>query len=70
MLWNQWWNLVCELRPACARNRTFLWMALCLAGSFLFSGMEAGVFALSRLRIRQLMRTGSTRAQLLPGGNL
>lgn len=32
MLWNQWWNLVCELRPACARNRTFLWMALCLAG--------------------------------------
>jgi len=32
MLWNQWWNLVCELRCACARNRTFLWMALCLAG--------------------------------------
>lgn len=27
-----WWNLVCELRPACARTRTFLWMALCLAG--------------------------------------
>ena len=32
MLWNQWWNLVCELRPACARTRTFLWMSLCLAG--------------------------------------
>ncbi|MGB6068102.1 MAG: transposase, partial [Desulfomonilaceae bacterium] len=32
MLWNHWWNLVCELRPACARTRTFLWMALCLAG--------------------------------------
>ncbi|MFN0106749.1 MAG: hypothetical protein ACKV2U_32225, partial [Bryobacteraceae bacterium] len=28
----QWWNLVCALRPACARTRTFLWMALCLAG--------------------------------------
>ena len=32
MLWYQWWNLVCELRSACARTRTFLWMALCLAG--------------------------------------
>src|ERR1035437_821189 len=27
-----WWNLVCELRPACAPSRTFLWMSLCLAG--------------------------------------
>ena len=32
MLWNHWWTLVCELRPACARTRTFLWMATCLAG--------------------------------------
>jgi hypothetical protein len=32
MLWNPWWKLVCELRPACARTRTFLWMAVCLAG--------------------------------------
>jgi hypothetical protein len=32
MLWYHWWNLVCELRPACARTRTFLWMSLCLAG--------------------------------------
>ena len=32
MLWNYWWNLVCDLRSACARNRTFLWMAFCLAG--------------------------------------
>jgi hypothetical protein len=32
MLWTQWWELVCELRPACARTRTFLWMAVCLAG--------------------------------------
>jgi hypothetical protein len=32
MLWNHWWNLVCQLRPACARSRTFLWMSLCLAG--------------------------------------
>ena len=32
MLWNHWWNLVCDLQPACARTRTFLWMSLCLAG--------------------------------------
>lgn len=32
MLWNDWWSLVCALRCACARNQTFLWMALCLAG--------------------------------------
>src|SRR5512141_2289856 len=32
MLWYYWWSLVCELRSACARSRTFLWMALCLAG--------------------------------------
>ena len=32
MLWNNWWKLVCELRSACARTRTFLWMAVCLAG--------------------------------------
>ena len=32
MLWNHWWKLVCQLRSACARTRTFLWMALCLAG--------------------------------------
>src|SRR4051812_13652679 len=37
----------------------------CFAISFLLSGMEAGVFALSRLRIRQQMRAGNRRAQVL-----
>ena len=32
MLWNDWWLLVCELRSACARTRSFLWMCVCLAG--------------------------------------
>ena len=32
MLWTHWWKLVQSLRPACARTRTFLWMAVCLAG--------------------------------------
>ena len=40
-------------------------MAVCLALSFLMSGMEAGVFALSRLRIRHLMRRGQRRAEIL-----
>jgi putative hemolysin len=35
--------------------------------SFLFSGMEAGVLALSRLRVRQLVRAGNHRAQTLQG---
>src|SRR2546428_400290 len=42
-------------------------IALSLALSFFFSGMEAGVFALSRLRIRQLMRVGKPRAKVLYG---
>lgn len=42
-------------------------MALSSAFSFFLSGMEAGVFALSRLRIRQLMRAGSARAKVLHG---
>jgi len=38
---------------------------ICLLASFLFSGMEAGVFALNRLRIRRLARAGKTSARLL-----
>ena len=37
----------------------------CLALSFFLSGMEAGVFALSRLRIRHMMRGGNQRAKVL-----
>ena len=40
---------------------------LCVALSFFLSGMEAGVFALSRLRIRHLMREGNHRAKALLG---
>ena len=39
----------------------------CLAISFVLSGMEAGVFSLSRWRIRHLMRSGNKRAELLYG---
>jgi len=44
-----------------------LWFvfACCLAVSFVLSGMEAGVFALSRLRVRQQMRAGRPSAKVL-----
>jgi CBS domain containing-hemolysin-like protein len=38
---------------------------VCVGLSFLFSGMEAGVFALSRLRIRQQGRAGRASARAL-----
>src|SRR5271155_1134290 len=40
---------------------------VCVALSFLFSGMETGVLALNRFRIRQRMRTGDPRAAVLHG---
>ena len=40
-------------------------LALCLMLSFLLSGMEAGVFALSRLHVRRLARAGKPSAKLL-----
>jgi putative hemolysin len=40
-------------------------LALCLLASFLLSGMEAGVFALNRLRVRRLARAGKSSAKLL-----
>src|SRR5882757_3681565 len=45
----------------------FNWIALglCLLLSFLLSGMEAGVFALNRLRVRRLARAGKPSAKLL-----
>ena len=43
----------------------WLFFVVCLGISFVLSGMEAGVFALSRLRIRQQMRAGRKSASLL-----
>jgi putative hemolysin len=44
---------------------TWILLALCLGVSFLLSGMEAGVFALSRLHVRRLARAGKPSARLL-----
>ncbi len=40
-------------------------LGLCLLLSFLLSGMEAGVFALNRLRMRRLARAGKPSAKRL-----
>src|SRR5271169_236544 len=42
-------------------------LVLCLLLAFLLSGMESGVFALNRLRVRRLARAGKKSARLLNG---
>src|SRR5213593_1448769 len=48
-------------------SNVLIWsfFAACLGLSFFLSGMEAGAFALSRLRIRQQMRAGRASAKVL-----
>src|SRR2546429_3685753 len=48
-------------------SHILIWVTFtaCLILSFILSGMEAGVFALSRLRIRQQMRAGRRSARVL-----
>jgi CBS domain containing-hemolysin-like protein len=48
-------------------TQAIIWgfFAMCLVLSFVLSGMEAGVFTLSRLRIRQQMRVGNRSAEVL-----
>src|SRR5947207_9299355 len=48
-------------------GNVIIWLVFagCLSVSFVLSGMEAGVFTLSRLRIRQQMRAGRASAKVL-----
>ena len=32
VLWIEWWKIISQLRVACSRNRTFLWMVVVLIG--------------------------------------
>ncbi len=43
----------------------FIFIGVSLAFAIFFSGMEAGVFALSRVRIRRLVRSGNANAKRL-----
>jgi len=47
------------------KTLTLIGLLLCLLFSFLLSGMESGVFALNRLRVRRLARAGRPSAKIL-----
>ena len=49
MLWRHWWKIVRQLRPACTRTRTFLWMVTCIAGMTVHNEWCEDYFAGSRL---------------------
>src|SRR5438094_3451926 len=59
-----WWKRLNSMN-----GHVIIWLifAACLVISFVLSGMEAGVFALSRLRVRQQMRAGRNSAKKLHG---
>ena len=46
-IWLHWWNVVRELRPACSRTRSFMWLAISLAGICIRSDL-AGVSSIVR----------------------
>lgn len=46
-IWLHWWHVVRELRPACSRIRTFLWLTVSLAGICIRSDL-AGVSSIMR----------------------
>src|SRR5438094_5714381 len=59
-----WWKRLNSMN-----GHVIIWLlfAACLVLSFVLSGMEAAVFALSRLRIRRQMRAGRRSAKVLHG---
>ncbi len=46
-LWHEWWRCVVQLRPACTRHVTFMWMAVVLLGFSIRSEL-AGVTSIVR----------------------
>ena len=48
-----------------SNSLALLILIICLFVSFILSGMEAGVFALNRLRVRRLARAGRPSAKSL-----
>lgn len=60
VLWQEWFRCVCELRAACTRRRTFLWMAVVLVG-FSIRSEHAGVTSF----VRVLWLRNSTYPRLL-----
>src|ERR1051325_1881314 len=63
--WNEWQRDDDFSFCPAMNSPLYLFIALGLAFSFFFSGIEAGVFALSRVRIRRLVRSGNSNAKRL-----
>ena len=67
MFWNHWWKLVCQLRSACARTRTLLWMALCLAGIATRKDLQGGTSIVRALELAPTpAATGSWTSSTAP----
>ena len=70
-LWNEWWRCVVQLRPACARAVTFMWMVLVLLGMSIRADL-AGVTSFVRAgwlvpsAYRRLLHLFHTPALRLP----
>src|SRR4051812_34510366 len=62
-----WWKEWREenVNPMRAHGVIWVLFAICLIVSFVLSGMEAAVFAVSRLRIRRQMHAGRRSAKAL-----
>lgn len=59
-IWIEWWNVVKELRPACSRTRSFLWLVVSMAGICTRTDL-AGVSSI----VRALGLTGACHDRLL-----
>lgn len=54
-LWSHWWNVVCKLRPACSRTRTFLWLCVCLMGLTVRSDLLGVTSLIRALGFKELL---------------
>ena len=54
VLWIQWWSMVRQLRPAFARETTFLWFALCLVGLTVRPGLRGVTSIIRALGLKEV----------------
>lgn len=54
-IWIEWWNVVSELRPACSRTRSFLWLAAILVGMSVRSDLLGVTSIIRALGLREAL---------------
>ena len=52
-IWLLWWNVVRELRPACSRTQSFLWLATIIAGLCIRSDLLGVTSIMRALGLRE-----------------